>query len=260
MQTLLVIGTLAYAITTFGYLAVLFEHAKPIPVGPGALSAHPSIGSLHSHSGLSIYDSVSDFDPWLILSAWSLGLIFIYLKRKYPISAMGSFIAALSTVLCTFALLVSTREGRLVDGVMGDLVRFSHVGLAILGLTIFSLASAVSLLYLVVFDRLKRKKTRFLQAPMPALETLDTLGHRLVLWGFPFYTVALLLGTAEAMRSEASGLQLRYVLAAISWVIYAVVLQARLTAGWQGKRAAILTVSGLVMAFSVVGLYAVGAG
>ena len=95
---------------------------------------------------------------------------------------------------------------------------------------------------------------------MPALETLDTLGHRLVLWGFPFYTVALLLGTAEAMRSEAAGLQLRYVLAAISWVIYAVVLQARLTAGWQGKRAAILTVSGLVMAFSVVGLYAVGAG
>ena len=65
-------------------------------------------------------------------------------KRKYPISAMGSFIAALSTVLCTFALLVSTREGRLVDGVMGDLVRFSHVGLAILGLRIFSLASAVS--------------------------------------------------------------------------------------------------------------------
>ena len=82
---------------------------------------------------------------------------------------MGSFVAALSTVLCTFALLVSTGEGRLVDGVMGDLVRFSHVGLAILGLTIFSLASAVSLLYLVVFDRLKRKKTTFLQAPMPAL-------------------------------------------------------------------------------------------
>jgi len=187
-------------------------------------------------------------------------MIFISLQRKFAIAAMGSFVAALSTILCIFALLVSSDQGRLVDGVMADFILWSHIGLAFLGLTIFSLAAAVSLLYLVVSHRLKTKKTTFLQAPMPSLETLDTLGHRLVLSGFPFYTLALLLGSAEAMRSGAPGLKLAYVLASISWLIYAIVLQARLTAGWRGQRAALLTLSGLVTAFTVVGLYSVGAG
>ena len=60
------------------------------------------------------------------------------------------------------------------------------------------------------------------------------------------------------MWSEAAGLQLRYVLAAISWVIYAVVLQARLTA--KAKASYDSDSDCVMMAFSVVGLYAVGAG
>ncbi|MEZ4466439.1 MAG: cytochrome c biogenesis protein CcsA [bacterium] len=76
--------------------------------------------------------------------------------------------------------------------------------------------------------------------------------------GFPFYTLALLLGSAQAVKSGETGVHLTYVLAVISWVIYGVVLQARITAGWRGRRAAILTSAGLITALVVVMQYSLG--
>ena len=59
--------------------------------------------------------------------------------------------------------------------------------------------------------------------------------------GFPLYTLALLIGTIQALKSQGGALQLSYVVAVISWALYGGVLQARLTAGWRGRRAAWLT-------------------
>ena len=96
-----------------------------------------------------------------------------------------------------------------------------------------------------------------MKTKLPPLETLDQLSLRAVTIGFPFYTIALLLGTIQALKGGGA-VKLAYLLAAVSWVIYAVVLQARLTAGWRGKRAAFMTVAGLVAVLTVVGLYSTG--
>jgi ABC-type uncharacterized transport system permease subunit len=194
--------------------------------------------------------------PWLIASAWSLGVIYLYLARRYEIRALGSSVAALSAILSTFALLVSTTETSLFTGPLADWVLWIHIALAFIGVTAFSLAAAVSTIYLSVSGRLKRKKV--IPKTLPPLETLDRLALRAVSIGFAFYTVALLLGTAQAVRQGTGEVKLAYVFAAISWVIYGVVLQARMTAGWRGRKAAFLTIIGLISALVVVGLYAVG--
>ena len=77
--------------------------------------------------------------------------------------------------------------------------------------------------------------------------------------GFPFYTIALLLGSAQAVRSGTDEIKLAYILASLSWLIYGIVLRARLTAGWRGRNAATLTIIGCLAAFVVVGMYSSGA-
>jgi ABC-type uncharacterized transport system permease subunit len=194
--------------------------------------------------------------PWLIASAWSLGVVYLLIDRRYQIHALGSFVAALSAVLSTFSILVSTGDGRLLTGPLADWVLWIHIALAFIGVTAFALAAAISTLYLVVSGRLKRKRS--IPRTLPSLNILDSLSLRTIIVGFPFYTIALLLGSVHALRSGTGELKVAYLFAAISWVIYGVVLQARLTAGWRGRNAAILTIFGLASALIVVGLYSAG--
>ncbi len=257
MRTLLIIGTAGYAMTTIGYLAGLIKHDKaPSVVSRWCYILTSAYWAVAFTIGAYSYNLCTGVRPWLITSAWSLGVIYLLLERRHNIQALGSSVAALSTVLSTFSILVSSGGETLLSGPLADWVLWIHIALAFVGVTAFALAAAVSGLYLVVSGRLKRKLS--ISKTMPSLNTLDGLSLRTVIVGFPFYTIALLLGSAQAMRTGTGEVKLAYIFAAISWVIYGVVLQARLTAGWRGRKAAILTIAGLISALVVVGLYSTG--
>jgi ABC-type uncharacterized transport system permease subunit len=194
---------------------------------------------------------------WMGASAWSLCALYLLLLRRYEIRALGSFVSAFATILATLALFMAKPE-RVVEGGLGDWLLGVHVGLAFVGVTAFAFATAMSLVYLLQARMLKRKSKSKLRRRLPSLQVLDHLALRSITIGFPFYTVALLLGSARAVREGEGGVKIAYALAVFSWVIYGAVLQARLTAGWRGRRAAILTVVGLIGVLVVVTQYALG--
>ena len=113
-----------------------------------------------------------------------------------------------------------------------------HVFFALAGVIAFTTAGVTAALYLRQATLLKRKQLDKLST-LPSLGRLDQLGFRAMLIGFPLYSAGLILGSAQALSSgliKASDL-----IAISSWVIYGGLLQARLTAGWRGRRAAWLT-------------------
>ena len=179
--------------------------------------------------------------------------------RRYPIDALGSFVAAVSTVLASFALFGSSAERPVLTDSWSASVLWTHIGLAFVGLTAFAFASAVSVLYLIEARMLKLKKHTTLKRRLPPLDILDRLAFKSILVGFPFYTIALLLGSMRAFTTGSGSVKLAYVFAFVSWVIYGVVLQARLMAGWQGRRAALLTSSVLAPHFWLSSPTALGA-
>ena len=77
-----------------------------------------------------------------------------------------------------------------------------------------------------------------------------------LLIGFPFYTLALLVGSAQAFKAK-TGIHMSYIIAFTSWIIFGIVLQARLTAGWRGQKAAWLTLMAALGVFIVVTNYAI---
>ena len=170
---------------------------------------------------------------------------------RFHIDTLGSFVSALACVLAILSLLVSRTEP-----VSADLgwALWVHIGLAFVGVTAFAFATAVSIVFLIGSRMLKRKSHNPLRKRLPPLDVLDRLALRAIIVGFPFYTVALLLGSGTAVRTEQSEVRLSYLVALASWVIYGAVLQARLTAGWRGTRAAVLTICGLLITLSVVAI------
>lgn len=253
------IGVGLFALTTFVYLAALWGEQE----SRGGL-AHWMLGGSLAWWGVLLivwaarYGASGGNRLLLGISAWSLCAFYMLLLRRYPITALGSFVVAPATVLGTFALLIPNPGAALVASSASWLLGV-HITLAFIGITAFTFATAVSLLYLLQMRLLKDKKRSAMRKRLPPLDVLDRLSLRGIVVGFPFYTVALLLGSAFALKiGPNAGLKSAYIFAGVSWAIYGGVLQARLMAGWRGRRAAVLTAAGLVLAMVVVAQYTLG--
>ena len=173
-------------------------------------------------------------------SAWAISGLYWLSLRRYPLEPLGSVVSVISAVLGTLAFLF-TRPIHFGEDISAWAL-YVHIAFAILGLTAFSTSAVMSVFYLWAERRFKAKQLRTQSGvKIPSLITLDRLSLRGLMVGFPLYTFALLIGTIQALKSQGGALQLSYVVAVISWVLYGGVLQARLTAGWRGRRAAWLT-------------------
>ncbi len=258
MEILFAVGVGMYGATTAAYLSALWTPRDDVAKGARWLLA----ATLVLWAGILVAWSVrhgldGGTRLYLGLSAWSLGVLFLVLLRRYPIDTLGSFVTALASVLAMLSLLV-TRTVPVGGGL--DWVLWVHILLAFLGVTAFAFATAVSVVFLIQSRMLKRKSHHPLRKRLPPLEVLDRLALRSIIVGFPFYTVALLLGSVYAVREGHPGVRISYLVALASWAIYGAVLQARLTAGWRGRRAAILTTVGLCACLVVVAQYSLRGG
>jgi|ERR687887_879921 cytochrome c-type biogenesis protein CcsB len=82
---------------------------------------------------------------------------------------------------------------------------------------------------------------------MPAARTLDELAYRTTAFGFPIWTFAIIAGAiwAQSAWGRYWGWDPKETWSFISWTIYAAYLHARATAGWRGRRAAVISLVGL---------------
>lgn len=194
---------------------------------------------------------------WFGISALAIGVAYRIINQKIAVESLGGVIAALSALLAVFSYQVGGDQGS--SGSLNTpsnmpLSLIMHIALAMAGLTAFAVSAAMSGLYLVVSKRLKSKKLIMGSGRLPSLSVLDALHLKSLLIGFPLYTGALLIGSAYAFQGTGD-LTVSYMIAIGSWIIYGGVLQARLTAGWRGRRAALLTLLAFVGLLLVAAQY-----
>lgn len=188
-------------------------------------------------------------------SAWAISALFWLSLKRYPLAPLGSIVSVISAILGAFAFLF-TRPITLSENV-SVWTLYVHIGLAILGITAFSVSAIMSVFYLWAERRFKTKQLRPQGMKLPSLITLDQLSLRGLLIGFPLYTLALLVGTVQALKSHDGTIHLSYIVATVAWALYGGVLQARLTAGWRGRRAAWLTLLAFASVLIVLIQYSV---
>jgi cytochrome c-type biogenesis protein CcsB len=120
-----------------------------------------------------------------------------------------------------------------------------HVTLAFAGFALFVLSAGVSIVYLVYERRLKIKRPFGSgDERTPSLEKLDRINYRLIGSGFLMLTLAIITGAiwADATWGRFWSWEPQETWTLVIWLMYAALLESRLTAGWRGRRVAALTI------------------
>ena len=202
-------------------------------------------GVLGVHPGMSVREALG-FLSWVMAGGYLLALF------RYRLEVLGAVVSPV-----VLALLVMARLTPLGDPLPGfAVIGRIHISLATFGVALFAMATGAATLYLLGERSLKRKRfDGVLFRRGIALETLDVLAHRLVLLGFPIFTMALVLG-AIWVTQRASGFdRVEYPLSLITWIAFAVLIVARTVRGWRGRRAAFVTIAGFLAAVLVLAIY-----
>jgi cytochrome c-type biogenesis protein CcsB len=200
---------------------------------------------------------IVDFHDAISFFAWSITLLFFFLQYKYRASLLGSFIMPMVLILM-FSSSTLPRQIKPTLGPEFDSFWFGvHILFAFLGDAAFALAFSVGIMYLIQERHVKSKQLGGLFRRLPSLSMLDEINYRLISIGFPFLSLAIISGVLWA--GSAYGLYWRWdpkeVWSLITWFIYALVLHLRMTTGWRGKKAALLSIAGFaVVLFAFFGI------
>jgi ABC-type uncharacterized transport system permease subunit len=203
-------------------------------------------GTMNVHPAQSVREALG-FLAFMLSAGYLLACL------RYRLSLAGVAIVPVVLGLLLVARLTPAGEDSLGLTALGRV----HITLATLGVAIFALASALSVIYLVEDRTLKKKRfdTLSFRDKGAPLEALDQNVHRLVWVGFPVFTVALVLGLVWGTRRGEGFDRPEYPLAFITWVAFAALLITRTAYGWRGRRSARLTLVGFGAALLVLLVY-----
>lgn len=224
---------------------------------------------------------------------------YLVIERVWRTEAVGGFTLGAAAAALGGATLFYVPPGPLVPA-LNSYWLLIHVAMATIASALFTLGFVFTILYLVQARRERRVEARATvavrepalvgatvgerpddyasaeepDAPgasvhpsrrsrLPEAATLDRLAYRTIVFAFPIWTLAVVLGAiwAEEAWGRYWGWDPKEVWAFITWVVFAGYLHARATVGWRGRRAAILAVIGFVsLVFNLIVVNTVIAG
>jgi ABC-type transport system involved in cytochrome c biogenesis permease subunit len=231
--------------------ASFIRGSRDLPVGATALLG---LGFLAHLAGLIAYSvewgepPLVGLGPSLSTLAFIIALGALSLATLRAVSPLGLVLLPLVVLLTAVAIWSGVRPS-------GEHMAFRglwfalHVLFAFVGYAALALAFAAGLMYLLQFRELKSKHFGAVFRFFPALDTLDRVGRRALLVGFPALSLALVLGWAWTARFQHS-FEVRnpkVMWGVLTWAIFVAALLARRGSGRQGHRAALASVLGFAL-------------
>lgn len=188
---------------------------------------------------------VTNFAQSLSFLAWLTALAGLILIVRFKMPVVGTFVAPIVFIVLGAATLTMRDRRLTMPATLRSAWLPVHVTLAFLGYALFVLAAGVSLVYLVYERRLKAKRLSLNDTrPAPSLEKLDRVNYHLLGWGFLMLTLAIVSGAiwADTIWGHFWSWEPQESWSLAIWLLYAALLESRLTIGWRGRRAAALTI------------------
>ena len=179
-----------------------------------------------------------DLFVWLVVGAY-----LIWGCRR-PYRLLGLVVMPIALVL----LVVARAGGGMGIGSRShysNLFLVLHVGLVLAAFAGFTLAAALSALYLWQERRLKRREATILRRPAPSLAALDRVAGRTVLFSVPALTLGIGIGIGRLV-SRGDRVDALVVVTLVTWIVWASYLGMRV-AGWSGRRSAYVALAGFAL-------------
>jgi len=199
-----------------------------------------------------------------LAAALCVALVYLIAASRTDLRWLGVWV--IGAVLLTLGLAVTilyTESAQLVPALKSWWLVI-HVSAAALSGGAFTLSAGFTVAYLLRQRAEDRGTTdKGLASRLPSAERLDALAYRTIAFVFPVWTFAVIAGAiwAENAWGRYWGWDPKETWAFITWVVYAGYLHARSTAGWKGRKAAIISLiafSAFIINFFGVNFFASG--
>jgi len=183
--------------------------------------------------------------------AFLLTLGFLLVYGAYRTTSLSVFVFPVVFVM-TLAAALSAQPGADLPPVLRAYWVPVHVAFTLAGYAALILACLAGVMYLIQEHELKQRQPRAFYHRLPPLETVERLGSTVLAVGFPFITLGLLIGLAGAAGTWGAGWARdpKVALSLVLWFIYLLLILARVSAGWRGRKAAVFSLVGLAMALA----------
>jgi cytochrome c-type biogenesis protein CcsB len=185
----------------------------------------------------------------LVFFALTIAVVYLLMERKFGIKTAGAFVTPFPFLIMAYASLNPNDIQPLVPALQSNWL-ISHVVTCFIGYAAFAVSFGVSFLYLfkVRAERgaAQSKKGNTFLNYLPASDLLDEVGYKTIAIGFPLLTIGIITGAfwANVAWGTYWSWDPKETWSLIVWLIYAAYLHARITKGWKGKKAALLSIVG----------------
>jgi ABC-type transport system involved in cytochrome c biogenesis permease subunit len=189
----------------------------------------------------------SGFYESMSLCALLIAALFLFVYWRYRLESLSVFIFPLVFVMALVASLGRPVTASWTSSTVRDAWLMVHVVLVLLGYAALLFTAVAAVLYLLQERELKRKKPRSFYLRLPPLGTLDDLITRFMGWGFVFITVAVIVGSTWAFVEFGTRwvTDPKIAISLFTWGIYLAMVFLRISAGWRGRKAAVLAIMAL---------------
>jgi len=199
---------------------------------------------------------VLDLKSALSFFAWAVVGVYLIIQARFKLMVLGSFVAPLAAFLMMVSSAMPWTTGP-VKPLFKSFWLTIHVGTIFAGDALLAIAFLAAIMYLIQERQIKQKRLGSIYSRLPSLATLDRINYYGILYGFPFLTLGMITGSVYAQYALGRYWQWdpKEVWSLIVWLLYAALLHQRLAVGWQGRRAAILSIVCFgVLMFTFVGV------
>lgn len=183
----------------------------------------------------------------LVFFALTIAVIYLLTERKFKIKTAGAFVTPFPFIIMAYASLNPNEIQPLVPALQSNWL-IAHVVTCFVGYAAFAVSFGVSILYLFKINTEKKplKKGGEFMTYLPSSNQLDEVGYKTIAIGFPLLTIGIITGAfwANVAWGTYWSWDPKETWSLIVWFIYAAYLHARITKGWKGKKAAILSIVG----------------
>jgi cytochrome c-type biogenesis protein CcsB len=244
--------TLAFNLSLAGYLTALllaaanlfsskrrFATATTVLLSAGVLAQTVYLVLRWISAGRAPFSNMFES---LVLFAWAVVIVYLALRIRHEIPALGAATALLAVLTLAYA---STYQDSTIKPLMPALRSnwlAMHVFTCFLGYGAFAVAFAASIGYLVASATKRRAEI---------VNAFDEATAKTISFGFLFLTVGIIGGAVWANSAWGTywSWDPKETWSLITWFIYAVFLHCRFMRGWRGQRAAWLLVLGFEATF-----------
>nr|HID58725.1 c-type cytochrome biogenesis protein CcsB [Desulfobacterales bacterium] len=184
----------------------------------------------------------------LVFFSWTIILIYLIIEFRYKNQIVGAFVTPFAFLAMAYASLspnIETRIQPLVPALRSNWL-IAHVTTCFLGYASFAIACGLGIIYLMKSNNPEGRSN--LITGLPRTKILDIMMYNTVVFGFLFLTAGIITGAVWANSAWGSywSWDPKETWSLITWLVYAVLIHARMVRGWEGTRIAYLSIMGFV--------------